>query len=74
MDGIKYDRFMQSPKWLIGFSDLTILHGHLNSVLGVQSIHGTMAFSFANNTQESLNSLKDALLAKDYNTNFLRTQ
>ncbi|MBP9135872.1 MAG: LD-carboxypeptidase [Chitinophagales bacterium] len=64
MDGIKYDRFMQSPKWLIGFSDLTILHGHLNSVLGVQSIHGTMAFSFANNTQESLNSLKDALFGK----------
>jgi muramoyltetrapeptide carboxypeptidase len=64
MDGINYDRFMQSPKWLIGFSDLTILHGHLNGVLGVQSIHGTMAFSFEKNTAESLNSLKDALFGK----------
>lgn len=61
MDGINYERFLQSTKWLIGFSDLTVLHGHLNGVLGVQSIHGTMAFSFGNNTQEALNSLKDAL-------------
>lgn len=61
MDDLKYDRFMQSPKWIIGFSDITILHSHLNSVLGVQSIHGTMAFSFHNNTTQALESLRMAL-------------
>lgn len=64
MDGINYDRFIQSPKWLIGFSDLTILHAHINSVLGVQSIHGTMAFSFEKNTTAALNSLKNALFGQ----------
>lgn len=42
IDKIDFKGFINSPKWLIGFSDITILHNAINN-LGVASIHGIMA-------------------------------
>lgn len=41
IDQINFDQFLNSPKWVAGFSDNTTLHCHLNG-LGVQSIHATV--------------------------------
>ncbi|MDP4240315.1 MAG: LD-carboxypeptidase [Bacteroidota bacterium] len=42
IDKIDFSRFEKSPKWLIGFSDITILHNAITN-LGIASIHGIMA-------------------------------
>lgn len=42
IDKIDFSHFMKSPKWLIGFSDITILHNAISN-LGIASIHGIMA-------------------------------
>ncbi|MFZ4724225.1 MAG: S66 peptidase family protein [Paludibacter sp.] len=42
IDKIDFSNFINHPKWLIGFSDITILHNAINN-LGVASIHGIMA-------------------------------
>jgi len=42
IDKLNFDVFLQSPKWLIGFSDITILHNAISN-LGVVSVHGIMA-------------------------------
>lgn len=42
IDKLNFSKFMTSPKWLIGFSDITILHNTISN-LGVASIHGIMA-------------------------------
>lgn len=42
---LKLEKFIKNPKWLIGFSDITILHSLINKS-GVASIHGPMAKSF----------------------------
>lgn len=60
IDRLDFQSFVKHPKWIVGFSDITVLHSHLNR-LNICSIHSTMPISFANNSSESLNSLKNAL-------------
>lgn len=57
---IDFSAFATHPKWIVGFSDVTIFHSQLNN-LNYQSIHGVMAKGFANVTPESLQSLHDVL-------------
>jgi len=45
IDQIDFTGFVSSPKWLIGFSDITILHNAITN-LGISSIHGVMAKYF----------------------------
>jgi len=42
VDNLDFSKFLESPKWLIGFSDITILHNVITN-LGIPSIHGIMA-------------------------------
>lgn len=42
IDSLSFDKFINHPKWFIGFSDLTMLHAYINK-LGIESIHGPMA-------------------------------
>lgn len=63
---LDFSRFKQDPKWIIGYSDITALHAHLNQNLGVQSIHGIMPLNFPNDRSEneSVTSLKSALFGE----------
>ncbi len=45
VDRIDFSKFLKSPKWLIGFSDITVLHSAINSY-NIFSIHGPMAKAF----------------------------
>lgn len=46
VDRLDFQGFKKSPKWLIGFSDITILHAAI-SLHGFQSMHGAMAKALA---------------------------
>lgn len=46
IDTLKWDKFKLHPKWIIGFSDVTVFHSHLNRNLGIASIHSKMCNSF----------------------------
>lgn len=63
IDKLNFTHFLQHPKWIIGFSDGTVLHGKL-SRLGVPSLHASMPFYFANKTPEAKQSLFDALMGQ----------
>lgn len=63
IDKLDFTHFLQHPKWIIGFSDGTVLHGKL-SRLGIPSLHAAMPFYFANKTPEAKQSLFDALMGQ----------
>ena len=63
IDKLDFTKFLQHPKWIVGFSDGTVLHGKL-SRLGVPSLHAAMPFYFENKTPEAKHALFDALLSK----------
>ncbi|HKJ06307.1 MAG TPA: LD-carboxypeptidase [Flavobacteriaceae bacterium] len=63
IDSINFEKFIENPKWIIGYSDVTVLHSHLHN-LDVQSLHATMPINVAENTSEALISLKNVLFGK----------
>ena len=60
IDAINFNNLKNNPKWIIGYSDVTVLHSHLNN-LGIASLHASMPINFESNTNESLLSLKNTL-------------
>ena len=60
IDAINFTNLKKNSKWIVGYSDATVLHSHLNN-LGMASLHATMPINFEGNTNESLLSLKNAL-------------
>lgn len=60
LDRIDFTQFRKNPKWLIGFSDISILHFHLHRNFDIASIHGPMAAAFnaEKGNSESVQSLR----------------
>jgi muramoyltetrapeptide carboxypeptidase len=63
VDLIDFSKFKQHPKWVIGFSDVTVLHSHL-STLGFESIHGMMPVNIPRATPEAKETLRKALFGE----------
>ena len=64
VDDLDFTHFQAHPKWVAGFSDITVLHGHLLR-LGYQSIHGPMPLLFHQPGGETaLETLRQALFGE----------
>jgi muramoyltetrapeptide carboxypeptidase len=63
VDLIDFTQFKKHPKWLVGFSDVTVLHNHLNT-MGYKSIHGIMPISLAKATPDAIESLRLSLFGQ----------
>jgi muramoyltetrapeptide carboxypeptidase len=63
LDKLDWTKFKKNPKWIIGFSDVTVLHLAL-SKMGIASMHATMPLNFKKNTPISLDSLRLAIQGK----------
>lgn len=61
IDSIDFSKFQKNPKWIIGYSDVTVLHNHINKNFGVSTLHATMPINFTTNTKEALESLREVL-------------
>jgi muramoyltetrapeptide carboxypeptidase len=61
---INFEPLLKNPKWLVGFSDITVIHIILNKI-GIASIHGAMPGFFIENKKpgRSFFSLIDALIS-----------
>jgi muramoyltetrapeptide carboxypeptidase len=68
IDQLNFTRFKEKPKWIIGFSDITVLHLHLDRHWQVASLHSKMCNSFPEIwefaepvIQETIESIRQAL-------------
>lgn len=63
IDQLDFRQFKKHPKWIIGFSDITVLHAHLYTQFKVASLHSPMAAAFNDGefANEYIQSLKKAL-------------
>jgi muramoyltetrapeptide carboxypeptidase len=46
IDDLDFSGLRKNPKWIIGFSDVTVFHSHLNRRVGMASLHSKMCNSF----------------------------
>ncbi|WP_236636813.1 S66 peptidase family protein [Sinomicrobium soli] len=63
IDLIDFEHFRKKPKWIVGYSDVTVLHSHIHN-MGIATLHATMPLNVKKNTPESMQSLKDGLFGK----------
>jgi muramoyltetrapeptide carboxypeptidase len=63
IDRIDFEHFKKNPKWIVGYSDVTILHAHVYSKFKTASLHSPMAFAFNNGGAEDefVQSLRKAI-------------
>lgn len=71
IDQLDFSSFKKNPKWIIGFSDITVLHCHLAKNYGIASIHSKMCNSFPDDWSkaeqiqiETILSIKNALIGE----------
>jgi muramoyltetrapeptide carboxypeptidase len=71
IDQLDFRKFAEKPKWIVGFSDITVIHAHLNHHYRIASIHSKMCNSFPDQPElaekaqwESILSIRTALTGK----------
>ena len=66
IDRLDFRKFRKDPKWLIGFSDITVIHSHVFSRFNIATLHAPMANAFNEEGYKSpyVRSLHDALIGK----------
>lgn len=63
IDKLDFSKFKQHPKWLVGYSDITVMHNHLQTNILTQSIHACMVFNMQDDKfdKDAVESLGKAL-------------
>lgn len=72
IDILNFEKFSSKPKWIIGFSDITVLHSHIHALYEVQTIHGQMPKSFYESSEKGLTTLHQALFGEKVNIDYNR--
>lgn len=69
IDHLNFKTFSRNPKWIVGFSDVTVLHAHIHNTLNIATLHAMMPINIVKDAamahkRMALKSLKDALFGK----------
>ncbi|MBE0646223.1 MAG: LD-carboxypeptidase [Bacteroidales bacterium] len=66
IDRLDFTTFSKHPKWIVGYSDITVLHSHIHRHLGIQTLHATMPFNIKdqNFNEITTESLRKALFGE----------
>ncbi|HLA55810.1 MAG TPA: LD-carboxypeptidase [Flavobacterium sp.] len=63
IDRIDFTQFKKKPKWIVGFSDVTVLHSHINN-MGIETLHAMMAISAASGSLDAIETLRKSLFGE----------
>jgi len=63
IDQLDFRKFAEKPKWIVGFSDITVLHAQLNHGLHIASIHSKMCNSFPENPGDAEKGQWDSIVS-----------
>ncbi|MCW4470128.1 LD-carboxypeptidase [Flavobacterium sp. MFBS3-15] len=63
IDSVDWTKFRQNPKWLVGYSDITLLHCHVHH-FGIQSLHAVMLQAYTRASFESVETIRRALFGE----------
>ena len=70
IDQLDFTEFNKQPKWIIGYSDVTVLHSHIHN-LGITSLHAQMPVAIETKSEASVNSIYKTLFGKEYSITIL---
>jgi len=63
IDRLDFTRFCDHPKWIVGYSDITVIHSHVHQQFGIETIHALMPCNITSEEikNDSTETLKYAL-------------
>ena len=65
VDLVDFSHLQTNPKWLVGFSDITLLHAHVIANYNLPCIHGQMPLNIPDASKYSLETLRMTLFGED---------
>lgn len=69
IDKLDFSAFKKNPKWIVGYSDVTVLHSHIHN-FGIETLHAQMCLEIENKTAETGDSIRKVLFGEEYSINF----
>ncbi len=73
IDKLDFSTFKKAPKWIIGYSDVTVLHSHIHN-FGIETLHAQMCLEIENKTPETARSLKNILFGTNHSITYNSTE
>ena len=75
VDKIDFSSLEKNPKWLIGFSDVTVLHSHMNIHHSICTLHAPMMINLMNDkrNEEAASKIIDIITGKNIRYNEVTT-
>lgn len=70
MEKLDFNRFKNNPKWIAGFSDVSILHSYINNSCKTMSLHSPMPKNFEYATQHSIECMRKILFGENITYSF----
>lgn len=68
IDRLNFARFQKKPKWIVGYSDITVLHSHIHQNFSIETLHGIMPINIPADALGKIypatDSLRKALFGK----------
>lgn len=72
IDKLDFSQFIKYPKWIIGYSDVTVLHSHIHN-LGIETLHAQTLLGLETKSKETAESIQKVLFGKEYSISLERT-
>jgi len=72
LDGLNFSEFKRNPKWIVGYSDITVLHSHIHN-FGIETLHAQMPLEIEKKTEETQQSILRVLFGNDHNITYATT-
>ncbi|HNY03385.1 MAG TPA: LD-carboxypeptidase [Bacteroidales bacterium] len=65
LDRLDFTAFCENPKWIVGYSDVTVLHSHIHRRFGIETLHAPMPVNIkGDQPDDSLQTMINALFGK----------
>jgi muramoyltetrapeptide carboxypeptidase len=67
IDRLDFSKFVENPKWIVGYSDVTVMHSHIHRHFNIETLHAIMPVNFKNECDgdRSVTTMKKALFGKE---------
>lgn len=65
IDKLDFTGFLKQPKWIVGYSDVTVFHNHIHT-LGIATLHAQMCLEIENKSEATRETLRKALFGEHY--------
>jgi muramoyltetrapeptide carboxypeptidase len=75
IDRLDFTQFQKNPKWIIGYSDITVLHAHIHRHIATETLHAVMPVNISPDVpSESIETLKNVIFGSKISYAFNATQ